>query len=106
MKILKEAGAAEVHMRISSPPVIFPCFYGIDTDSQVQLLAAGKDLEEIREFIGADSLKYLSYEGLLTAAGCPRSEFCLACFDGVYPIPLSEEQKEGKSLLESETGKK
>ncbi len=106
VKILKEAGAAEVHMRISSPPVIFPCFYGIDTDSQVQLLAAGKDLEEIREFIGADSLKYLSFEGLLTAAGCPRSEFCLACFDGVYPIPLSEEQKEGKSLLESETVKK
>ncbi len=106
VKILKEAGAAEVHMRISSPPVVFPCFYGIDTDSQVQLLAAGKDLEEIREFIGADSLKYLTFEGLLTATGCPRAEFCLACFDGVYPIPLSEEQKEGKSLLESETVKK
>jgi amidophosphoribosyltransferase len=100
--LLKEAGAAEVHLRISSPPVTFPCFYGIDTDSQAQLIAASKSIPEIGRSIGADSLNYLSLEGLVAATGCRRKDFCLACFDGVYPIPLSPEQELGKLMLESE----
>lgn len=103
--ILKEAGAAEVHLRISSPPVVFPCFYGIDTDTQTQLIAARKQIDEIRRFLGADSLQYLSFEGLVRATGCRREDFCLACFDGSYPISLSEEQELGKLLLESEAVK-
>ncbi|HEB13305.1 MAG TPA: amidophosphoribosyltransferase [Actinobacteria bacterium] len=106
VKVLKEAGAAEVHMRISSPPVTYPCFYGIDTDSQAQLLAASKNMDQICEFIGADSLTYLSFDGLVRATGFPREDFCLACFDGVYPIPLSDEQELGKVVLESQTTKK
>jgi len=104
--ILKEAGAAEVHVRISSPPVIHPCFYGIDTDSPAQLLAATKTIAQIGEFIGADSMAYLSFEGLVRATGCGHEDFCLACFDGVYPIPLSEEQELGKLILESEIVKR
>ncbi|MDP1808705.1 MAG: amidophosphoribosyltransferase [Actinomycetota bacterium] len=106
VNILKEAGATEVHLRISSPPVTFPCFYGIDTDSEGQLIAAAKTVEEIGESLRADSLKYLSFEGLVRATGCRREDFCLACFDGEYPIPLSEEQELGKLVLESEIVKK
>jgi amidophosphoribosyltransferase len=100
--LLKEAGALEVHLRISSPPVTFPCFYGIDTDSQAQLIAASKTIPEVCRSIGGDSLHYLSLEGLVRATGCRREDFCLACFDGVYPIPLSPEQGLGKLMLESE----
>ncbi len=106
VKVLKEAGAAEVHMRISSPPVTYPCFYGIDTDSATQLLAATKNMEQICEFIGADSLSYLSFDGLVRATRVPREEFCLACFDGIYPIPLSDEQELGKVVFESQPLKK
>jgi len=106
VNILKEAGAVEVHLRISSPPVTFPCFYGIDTDSTGQLIAAAKTVDEIAAFLRADSLKYLSFEGLVRATGCRREDFCLACFDGVYPIPLSEEQALGKLVLESEIVKR
>jgi len=106
ISLLKAAGAKEVHVRISSPPVKCPCFYGIDTDSQDQLLAANKSVEEIREFIGADSLAYLSFEGLFRATGRPRDDFCLACFDGKYPITLLDEQQMGKMSLERESVKK
>lgn len=106
VSILKEAGATEVHLRISSPPVTYPCFYGIDTDSTGQLIAASKSVEEIAESLQADSLKYLSFEGLVRATGCRREDFCLACFDGDYPIPLSEEQAFGKLILESEVVKR
>ena len=85
--LLKEAGAREVHLRISSPPVICPCFYGIDTPSKKDLWAANHSLEETREWLGADSLGYLSIEGLCSVFDkIPADNFCLACFDGEYPI--------------------
>lgn len=100
VSLLKESGAKEVHMRVSSPPIIYPCFYGIDTDTQAQLIAAQKTVAEIKEFIGADSLRYLSYEGLIRATGCPKEDFCLACLDGVYPIEISDKLLVGKLALE------
>jgi len=104
--LLKEAGAAEIHIRISSPPVRWPCFYGIDTDNEAQLIAAQQSVEEIGDFIGADSLQYLSFDGLVRATGRERGDFCLACFDGNYPIPLLDEQQMGKLALEREVVKK
>jgi amidophosphoribosyltransferase len=90
--LLREAGAAEVHMRITSPPVKWPCFYGIDTDTQEQLIGATKSIEEIREHIGADSLAYLSIEDMVAATGAPADSYCLACFDGNYPLEIDPEQ--------------
>ncbi|WP_170006340.1 amidophosphoribosyltransferase [Bacillus fonticola] len=93
VRLLKEAGATEVHVRISSPPITHPCFYGIDTSKQEELIAATHSVEEILELIGADSLSYLSVEGL--AKGIGRHEEvskcgqCLACFTGMYPTPVS-----------------
>jgi len=84
--LLKEAGAREVHLRISSPPVIWPCFYGIDTPSKKDLWAANHSLEETRDWLGADSLGYISIEGLCSVFDkIPADNFCLACFDGKYP---------------------
>ncbi|MGV8084383.1 MAG: amidophosphoribosyltransferase [Coriobacteriia bacterium] len=100
VRLLRDAGAAEVHMRITSPPVKWPCFYGIDTDSRDQLIAAKKSVEEIREHIGADSLAYLSLEGMVEATGLPDCGFCLACFDGDYPIEIPESIRGGKFALE------
>ena len=88
---LKEAGAAEVHLRITSPPIRWPCFYGIDMSTKAELIASDASVEEIRRFIGADSLAYLSLEGLLEATGASANAFCRACFDGDYPIPVGEE---------------
>lgn len=102
VSVMKEAGAKEVHVRISSPPIIYPCFYGIDTDSSDQLIAADKSVDEIRDFLGADSLAYLSLEGLITAIGLPKEQFCLACLNGSYPVPLTKELLVSKSLLEKE----
>ncbi len=99
--LLREAGAAEVHMRITSPPVQWPCFYGIDTDTQEQLIASSKSVEEIREHIGADSLAYLSLGAMVASTGANPDEFCLACFDGEYPIEIPESVKAGKLALES-----
>ncbi len=90
VKVLKNAGAAEVHMRISSPPTTNPCHYGIDTPRRKELLAAQKDLEEIRAFIEADSLGYLSLDGMLAAAGRGEDQMCAACFSGRYPVPFAE----------------
>jgi amidophosphoribosyltransferase len=89
VKMLKEAGAVEVHMRISSPPTRWPCYFGIDTPTRDQLIASRNDVEEIRKFIGADSLGYLSLEGMLEAVG-KRDIFCAACFDGDYPVEIPE----------------
>jgi len=99
--LLRETGAAEVHMRITSPPVQWPCFYGIDTDTQEQLIGATKTIEEIREHIGADSLAYLSLPAMVAATGAAAESFCLACFDGEYPIEIPEAVKAGKLALES-----
>lgn len=88
-------------MRITSPPVVWPCFYGIDTDTQEQLIASQKSVDEIREHIGADSLAYLSLDAMVAATGAKPEEFCLACFDGKYPIEIPEAIREGKMALES-----
>jgi amidophosphoribosyltransferase len=100
VKALRDAGATEVHMRISSPPVTHPCFYGIDTDSQDQLIAATKSVEEIAKQIGVDSLAYLSREGMLKATGEDPNSFCSACFTGDYPIAIPEMVKRSKLMLE------
>lgn len=100
VKALREAGAAEVHMRISSPPVTHPCFYGIDTDNQEQLIAATKSVEKIAEQIGVDSLAYLSWEGMLKATGEDPNSFCSACFTGDYPVPVPDRIKRSKLMLE------
>ncbi|WP_338022505.1 amidophosphoribosyltransferase [Argonema antarcticum] len=100
VKTLRDAGATEVHMRISSPPVTHPCFYGIDTDSQDQLIAATKSVAEIGKQIEVDSLAYLSWEGMLKATGEDPSSFCSACFTGDYPIPVPEMVKRSKLMLE------
>ncbi len=99
--LLREAGATEVHMRITSPPVRWPCFYGIDTDTQDQLIGAVKSVEEIAEHIGADSLAYLTLPAMVAATGSPPSAFCLACFDGDYPVEIPESVKRGKLALEA-----
>ncbi|MBW4519051.1 MAG: amidophosphoribosyltransferase [Scytolyngbya sp. HA4215-MV1] len=100
VKALRDAGAIEVHMRISSPPVTHPCFYGIDTDSQDQLIAATKSVAEIAEQIGVDSLAYLSWEGMLAATQENPDSFCSACFTGKYPLPVPEMLKRSKLMLE------
>lgn len=101
VKMLRDAGAREVHMRISSPPDRYPCFYGIDTATRRELIASSRSVEEIRKFIGADTLHYLSMENLVRATGRPREEFCTACFDGNYPIPVPDEMKMAKCRLET-----
>jgi amidophosphoribosyltransferase len=98
--MLRESGAAEVHVRISSPPVAWPCFYGIDFASRAELAAGSLSVEEIRASIGADSLGYISLEGLTEATTLPAGKLCRACFDGEYPIPVAEAER-GKHLLES-----
>jgi amidophosphoribosyltransferase len=101
VQMLRDAGAREVHMRITSPPIKWPCYYGIDMSTREELVAAGMSVEEIREFIGADSLAYLSLPALLEATGAPSDTFCRACFDGEYPIPVPE-RTPSKHLLERE----
>jgi len=91
--MLREAGASEIHMRISSPPLLWPCFYGIDMPSREELIAAGRSIAEIAEAIDATSLAYLSLDGLDAALGRPPEGYCRACFDGEYPIPLPEEHR-------------
>ena len=88
VKMLREAGAAEVHVRISSPPVEWPCFYGIDFATRAELIAPGLTVDEIRRSIGADSLAYVSLEGLVASTGVARKRLCAACFDGAYPVEI------------------
>ncbi|UUZ87140.1 hypothetical protein LJK88_44755 [Paenibacillus sp. P26] len=100
VNLLREAGAKEVHMRISSPPFANPCFYGIDTPSRTELIASVKSVEEIRKAINADSLHFLSKEGLLSAIGQTNSDvtrgYCTACFDNRYPTPVPDEAALGR----------
>jgi amidophosphoribosyltransferase len=98
--MLREAGAAEVHVRISSPPVAWPCYFGIDFPSRAELLAGNLTVEEIRKSVGADSLGFVSLDGLIEATTVPSGQLCHACFDGNYPIPVADGEK-GKHLLES-----
>jgi len=88
VRILKRAGAKEVHMRICAPPLRYPCFFGVDMATRQELIAAQKSIPEIRDFIGADSLGYLSIPGLVKAVALPKDVFCMACFTGDYPIPV------------------
>lgn len=100
VKMLKEAGAAEVHVRISSPPITWPCFYGVDFASRAELIASGLGVEEVRQSIGADSLGYLSREGMIAATKQSEDTLCTACFSGQYPIELPAADRLGKNLLE------
>jgi amidophosphoribosyltransferase len=97
--MLREAGAAEVHVRISSPPVAWPCFFGIDFASRAELMAGNLAIDEIRESIGADSLGFVSLPALIEATTVPAGRLCRACFDGEYPVSVSEDEK-GKHVLE------
>jgi amidophosphoribosyltransferase len=98
VQALREAGATEVHIRITCPPIRWPCFYGIDMSTRQELVASDLAIDEVRAFVGADSLGYLSLGSLVEATGSPTGEFCRACFDGEYPIPVPEEA--GKFVLE------
>jgi amidophosphoribosyltransferase len=101
VKMLREAGATEVHVRISSPPVRWPCFYGIDFATRDELIAVDRQVEEIRQAIGADSLAYVSLDGLTGASHQPADRLCRACFDGSYPVQMPSPQHRGKLLLEA-----
>lgn len=92
VKLLKNAGAKEVHVRIASPPIIAPCYLGIDMKTRSQFIAAGKTVEEIREKINADSLAYLSISGLVKAIGVNKNDLCLGCLTGTYPVPIKGEK--------------
>jgi len=100
VRMLREAGAREIHVRISSPPVKWPCFYGIDFATRAELIASGLDVEEIRRSIGADSLGYVSLEGLIEATEIDEKNLCSACFTGKYPIAIPADLSEGKARLE------
>jgi amidophosphoribosyltransferase len=91
VSLLRKAGAAEVHLRICAPPIRYPCFFGVDMATKWELIAARKTIPEIREHLGADSLGYLSVDGLIRAVDLPKDIFCLACFTGEYPIPVQIE---------------
>ena len=99
IQALREAGAAEVHTRITCPPIKWPCFYGIDMSTRQELIASDLTVEQVREFVGADSLGYLSLEGMVRATVSPKDDYCRACFDGEYPVPIPEEA--GKFVLET-----
>ena len=99
VKMLKDAGAAEVHVRISSPPTAWPCRYGIDTPNRGELIAANQPLDEIRRFIGADSLAYLSLEGMLKSVSGPPESYCTACWTGRYRVPMSGEDARQQLLF-------
>ena len=101
VSMLREFGASEIHVRISSPPVKWPCFYGIDFASRAELIANGISVDEICRSIGADSLAYVDLDQLIEATNVPKDNLCRACFDGIYPIPLPEDDLIGKHLLEN-----
>jgi len=99
VKMLREAGAAEVHLRITSPPYRWPCFYGMDTGERGELLAANLTVDEIRDYFNADSLAYISIERLTASTGAARAGFCNACLTGDYPVPVPVNLR--KDVLES-----
>jgi len=88
VRTLREAGAKEIHMRVSCPPIRFPCYYGVDFPTKEELLANGRSLEQIRDFLEVDSVGYLSLEGMLSCAALPKDHYCTACWAGKYPIPV------------------
>jgi amidophosphoribosyltransferase len=102
VRMLREAGAAEVHVRISSPPVAWPCFYGIDFASRAELIASGLGVEEVRASSGADSLGYISVDGMVAASGQPAERLCTACFTGDYPVQLPDDRRVGAALVEQD----
>lgn len=104
VNMLKEAGAKEVHFCVSSPPITHPCFYGIDTSVRKELVAATKTVEEIRRMIGADSLNYLSLEGLMSCAPNIKSTLCNACFCGRYPAEVPSDLEDNKYIFERSGG--
>jgi amidophosphoribosyltransferase len=104
IRMLREAGAAEIHVRISSPPVKWPCFYGIDFATRAELVATGLKVEEIRASIGADTLGYISEDAMIESTGQQRERLCAACFTGDYPIALPDADQLGKQFLEALPG--
>jgi len=107
VRMLKDVGATAVHMCVSSPPIVYPCYYGIDTAVRKELVASTKEVEEIRRFIGADSLHYLSLEGLYSAvANIPCEQMCYACFNGKYPagVPCQDGSDSSKYMFEAACG--
>ena len=105
VRMLREAGAKEVHVRISSPPVKWPCFYGIDFASRAELIANGLSVNEIAASLGADSLGFISQDGMMAATEQPTRNMCTACFTGNYPIELPAEERRGKSLFDASESK-
>jgi amidophosphoribosyltransferase len=97
VQMIRQAGAKAVHFRIASPPITGPCWYGIDTPSKAELIAANNTVEQIRKHLGVESLGYLSLDGMLRAAGGDPKEFCHACFSGAYPTPIPDESARGRS---------
>ena len=100
VKMIRQAGAKEVHMRISSPPILSPCFYGIDTPTKKELIASDHSIEEIRKYITADSLAYLSIDGMLNSAPLTPDQYCTACFTERYPIPFTRAEELQLGLFE------
>jgi amidophosphoribosyltransferase len=88
IRALRTAGAKEIHMRVSCPPIRFPCFYGVDFPTKGELLANNRDLEQIAEFLEVDSVGYISLQGMLSCAALPEDHYCTACWSGRYPIPV------------------
>ena len=99
VRMMREAGAAEIHLRISSPPTAWPCYYGIDTPRRGELIAATHSLEEIRGFVEADSLAYLSRDGLLASVSGPQGSYCTACWTGEYAVPIAGEDRRQAELF-------
>jgi amidophosphoribosyltransferase len=100
VSLLRRGGAKEIHLRICAPPIMWPCHFGVDLATRKELLAANMTVEEIREYVGADSLGYLSHEGLVKSVGLARDNFCMACFTGNYPVPVQLEMD--KLVMESD----
>jgi amidophosphoribosyltransferase len=101
IELLREAGAREIHLRISCPPIRFPCYYGIDTATRKELIASRMSVDEVRRHVGADTLTYLDMKNLVKAVGLPKANFCTACFDEMYPIPIARDVKISKYDLEN-----
>ena len=100
VQMLFDAGAAEVHVRVSSPPIVSPCFYGIDMADQDELIAAGREVEDVRDLLGATSLAYLSLDGLQDSTRRPEGTFCRACLTKSYPTRIPEDLKLAKLRFE------
>jgi amidophosphoribosyltransferase len=100
VRMMRDAGAREVHLRISSPPIQWPCFYGIDTANRDELIGAWMSVDEICAKVGADSLAYLSLEGMVASTNVDREKFCTACFSSEYPIPVPAHVAVTKHMLE------